>query len=270
MCYVQLPAVLHCQLNGFHRRCKARLLAAYQLVCPYVGVVAVSILEVLCVAVDDGRVLAVCHQRQRRLAEYAVEGLVAVDEHISCRAAHEHLYARNARGVEVLEECRVVVCGSEEEAVVHVALRGGDAELAVEFLECRRLWHGVGHVEDGSHSAGGRRTRLAVDVALRRKSRLPHVHMVVDDAWQHVASCGIDDVLDAVSVFVFVLVFVFVDADNSVVINNNIANKGLAFVDDISVFYQCLHCCCPLLSAGAASSSVSPRMRARMSCALLQ
>ena len=236
----------------------------------HVGVVTEALLEGFHVAVDGGGVLAMHHDGQWRQAEDAVERLVTVDEHIAGGTAHKELHAGNAVGVKLRQQVGVVVGGAEEEGVVHVALRSGQPLLLVECFKGGGLRHGVGHIEVAGHSSSRRGAAFAVDVGFRREAGLAEVHMVVDDARQHVAARGIDRLVGKVclqgSCFL-----PGDDVNDTVILNNNRANESLAFVDYGSSCNDCSHGCCPPSAAVAAtacpSSSISPRILARISLA---
>ena len=132
--------------------------------------------------------------------EDAVEGLVAVDEHVTCRRAHEQLDAWHGVGVELGKEIGVVVGGAEEEGVVDVTLRSSQPLFVGERLEGGRLRLGVGHVEEGGHAASGCRTALCLDVGLVRQSGLAEVDVRVDDAGQDIAARGVDGANDGTAV----------------------------------------------------------------------
>ena len=122
------------------------------------------------------------HYQGRRFAEDAVEHLFAVHEHIPRAAAHEELHTRAPCRVEPTYFFDVVVCGTEKEAIVHVAASAGHRIAFVQELERRGLRHDVRHVEHRRDAATGRSACLGLHVGLVRQARLPHVHMSVDDA----------------------------------------------------------------------------------------
>ena len=88
--------------------------------------------------------------------------------------------------IETVEEGDIVVRGTEEEGIVHMALRGSQAELIVECLKRGGLRHRVGHIEVRGHATGSSRLALGVDVGLFSESWLTKMHMIVNDAWQYV------------------------------------------------------------------------------------
>ena len=80
---MQTGVVLLCQLHGQAGTLIAGFLATYLGVMPDVGIVAKALLGRGHIAVDDGRVLTMGHNRQTGSSKDAVKGFAAVDEHIA-------------------------------------------------------------------------------------------------------------------------------------------------------------------------------------------
>ena len=188
MGHVQLRSVLARELHREPRALETSLGAAYRRVQRHVGVVAIGRAGSLHVAVYDGCVFTMNHDRHAGGAEDALQSIALVDEHVACRRAHEELYARYAVGVEPVEEGHIGICGTEEERMVDVTFARGQGKLVVKRLQCRGLRHGVRHVENGGHATCRRRPALAFHVGLVCKAGLTEMHMVVDDARQNVTA----------------------------------------------------------------------------------
>ena len=169
------------------------LLAADLRMMRHLRIIAVLCLCSSYIAIDDVRILTVGHDDHGRCGKDTVQCLTTVYEHIARRGTHEELDAWDAMGIEQREKIRVIVRGTEEETVVHVALPCGKGEFLFEGLQRRGLRHRIGHIEIGGHSSGSRRTALSVDIRLLRQSWLTEMHVVVDNAWEHKTARGVDD-----------------------------------------------------------------------------
>ena len=225
------------QLDGFPGRSHAGFLTAYQGVQPHLGVFAIASLERCHILVDDGGVFTMDHDGQRAgSTKDAVEGLIAVDEHIACRRAHEELDAWHAMPVESRQQGDIVVGGAEEEGVVHVTALGSTAVLVVEGLEGGGLRHGVGHVEKGGHTTCRCRTALTLHVGLLGQPGLAEVHMVVDDAWQNVCARSIYHLVGR-----YFGRMVGQNVGYRFVFNDNGAFEDAVLVDNRPTFNQCSH-----------------------------
>ena len=77
--------------------------------------------------------------------------------------------------IELGEETGIVVGGTKEETVVHVALLGCEGELLFLSLQCRSLWHRIGHIEIGGDTSSGGGTALCVDIRLLSQTWLTEV-----------------------------------------------------------------------------------------------
>ena len=162
-----------------------------------VRIVAILLLGRRHIAVDDGRVLAMGHNRQAGSSKDAVKGFTTVDKHVARRRPHEELDAGNAAMVKASEEVAIVVGGTEEEAIVHMTLLCRQAELLFQSLQGRCLRHAVGHIKIGGDTSGGSGTALAVDVSLVGQTRLTEVDVVVDNARQYEASRSVYRFIDS-------------------------------------------------------------------------
>ena len=214
-------------------RLVARCLGAYLRVVLNGGVVAVLLLCVLHVAVDDVGILAVSHNRQLCLAEQLVQHVLSVDEHVARRRTHEELDARHAVRVDTGDAVDVIVCSSDEEAVVDVRLCGSILKLCVEcFLGCG-LRLGVRHVEVGGDTAVSRSTTLGLHVRLLGESGVAEVHMAVDHSGHNKTPRGIyDAVVVATRCFC-----TFYNVCNGVAVNNEGRYSRSPLVDKLTTKY---------------------------------
>ena len=80
------------------------------------------------------------------------------------------------------QHLHIIVGGTYEEGIVHMACSACDVLFLLKSLESGCLRTGVWHVEERCHSAECRRTALAFDVGLMRKAWLAEMDVVVDDA----------------------------------------------------------------------------------------
>ena len=142
-------------------------------------------------------------------------------------------------GIELGKEIGIVVGGTKEETVVHVALLGCEGELLFQSLQCRSLWHRIGHIEIGGDTSSGGGTALCVDIRLLRQTWLTEVYVVVDDAWEHKTARSVDDL----AIRRFGRMVSFYNLSDSFVFNDQRAIECPAFVDKRSPFYQRRHFC---------------------------
>ena len=133
------------------------------------------------------------HQRQWCFAEDTFQSIFLVDEHVASRASHEHFDARYAMLVKFLKKGSIIVGGAKEEGVVHMAFGSCQPLFLIKGLQGGRLRHRVGHVEIAGHTASSRSPALRVYICLSREARLAKMYMVVNDAWQHKATSGINN-----------------------------------------------------------------------------
>ena len=67
-------------------------------------------------------IFAMCHYQGRAITEDVSESLFFIHQHIACAATHEELYAWYAMNVYVKDFLKIVVGGTQEEAIVNMAL----------------------------------------------------------------------------------------------------------------------------------------------------
>ena len=132
------------------------------------------------------------HDEGRRAAEYLPKLFFPVHEHPAGAAAHEELDARARRGVEPTDVVQIVVRGTEEEGIVHVAPTLGQGISLGKQTERGGLRHNVRHIEHGGDAPSGSSPRLALHGGLVRKARVAHVDMLVDDAGKQKTSHSIE------------------------------------------------------------------------------
>ena len=150
--------VLHGEFHSQATALVTGLFAAdFRMMC-HLGVIAIPLSGLGHVTVDDVRIFTMSHDGQRSGREDALQGLPAVDEHISRRRAHEQLDARDAVNIELGENVGIVVSGAEEEAIVHMTLRGSQGKLLIKRLKGGGLGHGIRHVEIGGDTSCRRST----------------------------------------------------------------------------------------------------------------
>ena len=137
-------------------------------------------------------VFAVGGDEHVRTVEDAPQAVHAVHQHIACAGAHEEFDAADACLVQLGEEPVIVVRRAEVARVVHHAFLRQQRLFLLQGFEGRGGRVGVGHVHDGGHSACGGGAALAEDVRLVRQAGVAEVHVVVDDAGQQEAACGVD------------------------------------------------------------------------------
>ena len=99
-------------------------------------------------------------------------------------------------GIELGEEVRIIIGGTKEERIVHVALLAGECLFLFQSLDGRSLRHGIGHIEIRGHATCRCRPTLSIDISLFRQTRLTEVHMIIDDARQNETSRGIDHFIE--------------------------------------------------------------------------
>ena len=119
------------------------------------------------------------HNRQLRVTENLLEGILAVNEHVARARSHEQFYARHAVPVEFAGLRGIAVCRTEEERIVYVACPCRDVKFLPQGIYSGGLRHGVRHVEERCHAAVCCGAALAPDVGLLRHAWLAEVHMLV-------------------------------------------------------------------------------------------
>ena len=85
-------------------------------------------------------------------------------------------------GIELGEEFRILIGGTKEEGIVHMALLARQCLFLFPGLDGSGLRHRIGHIEIGGHTTCRCRPTLCIDISLLRQARLTKVHMVIDDA----------------------------------------------------------------------------------------
>ena len=116
----------------------------------------------------------------------------------------------------------------------------GDFDFFPEGLTRGRGGHAVGHVEDGGDASGCGSLAFSVEVGLVGKSGVAEVNVVVDDAGEDVAACGVEHLVGGKFGFA---VEAFEHFGNALVIDDDAANEFTAFVDDGGVLdvYTTVH-----------------------------
>ena len=199
------------------------------------------VLKVDHIAIDDGRVLTMRHDGQMGRGEDALQSLITVNEHIARARAHEELDAGDAVLVELTEQVGIVICGSKEERIVHVTLFSRQTVLVFQCLQRSGLRYGVGHIEIGGDTTCGCSYALRIDVGLFRHARLTEVHVVINNAWQHIAARGINRICTVCFMGGSMQLAIWHDSLDGIPINNNIANESPSFVDDSTTFNNRFH-----------------------------
>ena len=141
MCHVEPSVVASGQLHGALGARQARFCRAYGRMERHVGVVAILLADAIHVGRNNVGVLTVGHDYETQpccLRKQVVEGVVAVDEHVSCARAHEQCHARDAIAVELTKGVDVGIGSAVEETVVHVALLP-QLEFVLKVFRRRRL-----------------------------------------------------------------------------------------------------------------------------------
>jgi hypothetical protein len=192
---VEVGMVLGGEFDGEAGALVAGLFAADLWMVCHLRIIAVFCLCRCHVAIDDVRILAVGHNDHGRCGKDTIQSLTTINEHIASRGTHKELDARNAMWIELGEETGIVVGGTKEETVVHVALLSCEGEFFFQSLQRRSLRHGVGHIEIGGDASNGSGTALCVDVRLLRQTWLTEMYVVVDDAWEHKTTRSVDDLV---------------------------------------------------------------------------
>ena len=90
--------------------------------------------EVLPIGTDDLLLLTVGSDDEVGLAEYALEGMAVIHEHITGRGAQEELDTRGMESIDTSELIRIVIAPAEEEGVVRPRCLLGTIHLPLPGL----------------------------------------------------------------------------------------------------------------------------------------
>ena len=158
------------------------LCIAYLRMMNNVRVVTIHRFELSHALVDTIGFLAMCHNQGRAITEDVPECLFFIDQHIACAAAHEELHARNAIRINVKDFLKIVVCGTQEESIVYVALLCCYLVTFFQKSQGGCLGWYVGHIQHGGDTSCSCCTCLCFHVGLVRKTWVTHVYVIVYNA----------------------------------------------------------------------------------------
>ena len=131
---------------------------------------------------NHGRVLAMGQHDDGGIGEQLLECVRIVDQHVSCRRAHERLDPGGLADFQRPDLLDVAVGRTEVETEVGRAAADGRFVFIPERIPRGRLRTDVRHVHEARDATGDRGGRLGRKVAFPGEPGLPEVHLVIDHA----------------------------------------------------------------------------------------
>ena len=232
MRYVKLCVVLEGKIDRQLRAHQAGLGITNVGMLAHVGVITPTCFHCLLhVSVDTICVLAVCHNERAALTEDLVKRSFVIYEHIACAASHKELNAGDAGDVCLRNVFYVIKGCTEEKGIIDLATALCQRIALFQQGKAGCLGRDVWHVKDGCNPTGRRSTRFGYHVSLVGKSRIPHVHMVINHTRYECHALHVKNfilwrgrIVSTAHHFLYLISF-----------NNKGANIVLPFVDDIRI-----------------------------------
>ena len=189
---MQLGAMLASQSRRLARRLVAGFRAPDQGMYRKRSLLPVSSLEIGCVLPYHALFLAMRRHYRRGVGKQSLQIGRILHQHIAGGRTEKDLDAADIAGIGLEYFLQVVLAASHIKGIVDAAVFGSHPVFLHQKFLSQRLGLGVGHIHERSDPAFERGQGLGSDIALMGQSGLPEMHLVVDDAGQHISPLQVD------------------------------------------------------------------------------